>query len=172
MSTKPQTTTTHYHIQKKRRAEFIDEWRKYRQTVIRKEDVTLEATARGLRTGVYMGWDGDRPTRCLDALVHEVDPGTTTTIHRHSWDAILFMVEGSGWTEVDGVRYDWQSGDACIVENGCVHQHFNADPDRPARILIFKAKPLFLFFNLLFQKTVEYPPTEPIKGWENFAPED
>ena len=26
MSTKTHTTTTHYHIQKKRRAEFIDEW--------------------------------------------------------------------------------------------------------------------------------------------------
>ena len=55
----------------------------------------LEPTARGMRTGVYMGWDGDRPTRCLDALVHEIDPGVTTTIHRHSWDAILFIVEGS-----------------------------------------------------------------------------
>ena len=102
MSTKTQTTTTHYHIQKKRRAEFIDEWRKYRQSVIRQEDVALQKTARGLRTGVYMGWDGDRPTRSLDALVHEVDPGVTTTVHRHSWDAILFMVEGTGWTEVDG----------------------------------------------------------------------
>ena len=49
MSTKTQTTTTHYHIQKKRRAEFMDEWRKYRQTVIRNEDVTLVPTARGLR---------------------------------------------------------------------------------------------------------------------------
>src|SRR5690348_12140318 len=75
MSTKTQTTTTHYHIQKKRRKEFLEEWRNYRQTVIRKEDVKLEKTARGLRTGVYMGWDGDRPTRCLDALVHEIDPG-------------------------------------------------------------------------------------------------
>ena len=72
MSTKTQTTTTHYHIQKKRRAEFMDEWRRYRQTVIRKEDVTLTPTARGLRTGVYMGWDGDRPTRQLDALVRDV----------------------------------------------------------------------------------------------------
>src|SRR5258708_35369827 len=106
MSTKTRTTTTHYHIQKKRRAEFIDEWRKYRQSVIRREDVALKPTARGLRSGVYMGWDGDRPTRLLDALVHEVDPGVVTTIHRHSWDATLFMVEGSGWTEVDGARYD------------------------------------------------------------------
>ena len=45
MSTKTQTTTTHYHIQKRRRAEFIDEWRKYRQTVIRKEDVTTRLSA-------------------------------------------------------------------------------------------------------------------------------
>ena len=125
MSTKTQTTTTHYHIQKKRRAEFMDEWRKYRQSVIRKEDVTLAPTARGLRTGVYMGWDGDRPTRQLDALVHEIDPGTTTTIHRHSWDAILFMVEGSGWTEVDGVRYDWKAWDAIHLPAWSWHRHGN-----------------------------------------------
>jgi quercetin dioxygenase-like cupin family protein len=49
-----------------------------------------------------MGRDGDPPHRVLDAHVHEVDPGTVTTIHRHSWDAILFMVSGEGWTEVDG----------------------------------------------------------------------
>src|SRR4029079_6201106 len=108
MSTKTQTTTTHYHIQKKRRAECLEEWRSYRQTVIRMEDVKLVPTARGMRSGVYMGRDGDRPTRCLDAHVHEVDPGTVTTIHRHSWDAILFMVEGSGWTEVDGVQHCWR----------------------------------------------------------------
>src|ERR1044072_2853267 len=140
MSTKTQTTTTHYHMQKKRRAEFIDEWRKYRQSVIRKEDVTLEPTARGLRTGVYMGWDGDRPTRQLDAFVHEVDPGTTTTIHRHSWDAILFMVEGSGWTEVDGVRYDWKAWDAIQIPAWSWHRHGKAGAGR-ARFISYSSEP-------------------------------
>ena len=140
MSTKTHTTTTHYHIQKKRRAEFIEEWRKYRQTVIREEDVTLVPTARGLRTGVYMGWDGDRPTRCLDALVHEVDPGTTTTIHRHSWDAILFMVDGSGWTEVDGVRYDWKPWDAIHLPAWSWHRHGN-DGNRPGRFMSYSSEP-------------------------------
>src|SRR5229473_1025884 len=61
MPTKTRTTTavTHYAVQKKRRAEFLDEWRSHRQTVIRAEDVALEPTTRGLRTGVYMGSDGD-----------------------------------------------------------------------------------------------------------------
>ena len=67
MPTRTRTTTTHYHIQKKRRAEFLEEWRSYRQTVIRAEDVKLVPTARGLRSGVFMGRDGGRPTRCLDA---------------------------------------------------------------------------------------------------------
>src|SRR5258708_10011475 len=132
MPTKTRTTTTHYQIQKRRRAEFLDDWRKYRQSVIREEDVVLQATARGMRSGVYMGWDGDRPTRCLDALVHEVYPGTVTTIHRHSWDAIPFMVEGSVWTEVDAVRYDWKPWDAIHIPAWSWHRHAN-DARKPAR---------------------------------------
>jgi len=124
MSTKTRTTT-HYHVQKKRRAEFIEQWRSYRQTVIRREDVVLQPTARGLRTGVYMGWDGDSPTRCLDALVHEIDAGAVTTIHRHSWDAQLFIVEGSGWSEIDGVRYEWKPWDAIHIPAWAWHRHGN-----------------------------------------------
>ena len=41
MSTKTTTAVTHYHIQKKRRAEFIEDWRKNRRSVIRKDDVVL-----------------------------------------------------------------------------------------------------------------------------------
>src|SRR4026207_2084378 len=112
MSTKTTTAVTHYHIQKKRRAEFIEEWRKNRRSVIAREDVALQQTAPGMPPGVCMGWDGDSPTRCLDALVHEIDPGADTTIHRHSWDAQLFIVEGSGWSEIDGVRYRRKPWDA------------------------------------------------------------
>ena len=140
MPTRTTTTTTHYHVQKKRRAAFIEEWRNYRQSVIRKEDVVLQRTARGMRSGVYMGWDGDRPTRCLDALVHEVDPGTVTTVHRHSWDAILFMVEGSGWTEVDGVRHDWKAWDAIHIPAWSWHRHGN-DGARPGRFMSYSSEP-------------------------------
>jgi len=143
MSTKTRTTTavTHYAVQKKRRAEFLDEWRSHRQTVIRGEDVALEPTARGLRTGVYMGSDGGRPTRCLDALVHEIDPGVTTTTHRHSWDAQLFIVDGEGWTEVDGVRYSWKPWDAIHLPAWSWHRHGN-DGDKPARFMSYSSEPM------------------------------
>src|SRR5258708_40035653 len=79
MPTKTRTTTTHYQIQKKRRAEFIEDWRKYRQSVIREQDVALQPAARAMRSGGYMGWDSERHTRCLDAPVHEGDPAAATT---------------------------------------------------------------------------------------------
>src|SRR4051795_10248617 len=85
MSTKTTTAVTHYHIQKKRRAEFIEDWRKNRRSVIRKDEVAPARPGRGMRSGVYRGHDGGSPTRCLDALAHEIDPATATTIHRHSW---------------------------------------------------------------------------------------
>jgi len=37
--------------------------------------------------------------------------------------------------------------------------------------VIFKAKPTFIFFHLVFQKTVEYPPKDPVPGFEHFHPE-
>src|SRR5258707_13768428 len=95
MSTKTTTAVTHYHIQKKRRAEFIEDWRKNRRSVIRKDDVVLQRTARGVRTGVYMGWDGDSPTSCLDAQVHEIDPHVANHIHRHPRDQRLYLVVDS-----------------------------------------------------------------------------
>jgi len=99
-------------------------------------------------------------------------PGAYGQKHGHMNSAVFYILSGKGYDVHDGKRYDWEAGDACIVENGCVHQHFNADKTRETRILVMKAKPLFLFFNLLFQKNVVFPPTEPMPGYENYEPED
>ncbi len=141
MTTKTTTAVTHYQIQKQRRTEFIAQWREYRRLLVRREDVVLQPTARGLRTGVYMGRDGGSPTRCLDALVHEIDPGTVTTIHRHSWDAQLFIVEGSGWTEIDGVRYRWRPWDAIHIPCWSWHRHGN-DGTKTARFMSYSSEPM------------------------------
>lgn len=56
-----------------------------------------------------------------------------------------------------------------VVENAFVHQHFNDDPNRPARALIIKSKPLYLFMNLLMEEDVEKS-RGVIPGQENFNP--
>ena len=74
-----------------------------------------------------------------------------------------------GYEIHDGIRYDWKAGDAVVVHNNCVHQHFNASGSKPARALVMKTKPMFLFMNMLFQKTVEPRPTTPAPGAEGFT---
>ena len=37
-------------------------------------------------------------------------------------------------------------------------------------VIVMKAKPLFLFMHMLFQKMVEYPPKVPSPGGENYVP--
>jgi gentisate 1,2-dioxygenase len=141
MVSRTKTETTHYHVQKTRRAAFIEQWRGYQRDIVRLEDVTMHDTARRSRIGVYVGAEGDRPTRTMDALVHELDPGTVTTVHRHSWDAMLFVVAGWGWTEIDGTRVEWGPGDSMHVPAWSWHRSGNDGGER-TRYLSFSSAPL------------------------------
>ncbi len=79
-------------------------------------------------------------------------PGWHNVRHGHMNSAVFYVLEGEGYDIHDGVRIDYKEGDAFIVENGCVHEHCNTHKKKNLRVLVTKAKPLFLFFNLLFQK--------------------
>src|SRR5882672_7372908 len=104
----------------------------------------------------------------LHVHLEEYAPGGRTQKHGHVNEAAFYILDGTGYEVHDGVRYDWQAGDVAVVHHNCVHQHFNADPVKPARALVLKSKPMFLFLNMLFQQTVEPRPTEPAPGAENF----
>ncbi len=111
-------------------------------------------------------------TQAMVSHIEVQAPGGKSAKHGHMNGALLYILEGKGYEVHDGKRVDWQAGDVAIVRNGCVHQHFNLNPDKPTRILIIKAKPLFMFFNLFFQKTLEYAPKISSPGWEEWKPAD
>jgi quercetin dioxygenase-like cupin family protein len=89
--------------------------------------------------------------------------------HGHMNSAVFYCLTGKAYDVHDGVKLPFEAGDACIVENGCVHQHFNDGPEEMA-VLVMKAKPLFLFMHMLFQKVVDYPPKDPSPGGEGYEP--
>ncbi len=113
---------------------------------------------------------GNGMLQSMQSSLEEILPGGRSQKHGHQNSALLYVLEGQGYDIHDGVRHDWSAGDLVVVTPGCVHQHFNALPDRPARVLIIKAKPLFIFMNLMFQGFVEKSPKQPIPGWEDFTP--
>jgi hypothetical protein len=106
----------------------------------------------------------------IECHIDAYAPGGYGQKHGHMNSAVFYVLKGKGHDVHDGKRHEWEAGDALIVENGCVHQHFSDDPDDECIILIMKAKPLFLFMHMIFQKVVVYPPKEPSPGHEDYLP--
>jgi len=110
----------------------------------------------------------DGLAQTLHVHLEEYGPGGRTQKHGHVNEAAFYILDGQGYEIHDGVRYDWQAGDVVVVHNNCVHQHFNGDPAKPARALVLKTKPMYLFMNMLFQQQVEARATEPAPGGAGF----
>ncbi len=134
------TSTSHYEIQKKRRQKFIEDWRDTYRTVVHGNEITPQQTSRGILSGIYLGKDGDSPVRTVDAKANEVPPGVTSTIHRHSWDAVILCVGGSGWTEINGNRIYWKAGDSIYIPAWAWHRHGN-ESESNNRFMSFSSEP-------------------------------
>lgn len=68
-------------------------------------------------------------------FVHEVR--THSGRHKHPGGLNIFVLDGKGYTVIDGVRFDWGTGDLIclpIKSGGVEHQHFNLE-DKPSRWL-------------------------------------
>jgi gentisate 1,2-dioxygenase len=85
--------------------------------------------------------------RTIDAHISELPPGGHNNMHRHINEAIIYVLTGRGYSliEVEGqapVRIDWEEGDMFSPPLNAWHQHFNLDPERPARDLALTNVPL------------------------------
>jgi quercetin dioxygenase-like cupin family protein len=111
----------------------------------------------------------DGITQTFHLHLEEYGPGGRSQKHGHVNEAAFYILDGEGYEIHDGVRHDWRAGDVVVVPNNCVHQHFNASSTRPARALVIKTKPMYMFMNMLFQKQVLPRPSDPAPGGEDFS---
>ncbi len=59
----------------------------------------------------------------IDCSIHLLPAGHRTRAHRHTTNTIYHVAEGSGFSIIDGVRFDWQKSDTFCVPNWCMHEH-------------------------------------------------
>ncbi len=88
----------------------------------------------------------------VDAYMQIIPPGSRSGKHRHLAEECLYVLEGKGydlhqdcdveitdtyfWKPQDEIqRFDYEAGDVIYVPPNTIHQHFNADPDRPLRLI-------------------------------------
>jgi len=89
---------------------------------------------------------------CVDIYQQLIPGGSRSGQHRHMTEEVLYVLEGKGydlhydvvfncdkqylfeWTE-EPVKYEWEEGDFIYIPPYVVHQHFNADPKKPVRLI-------------------------------------
>jgi quercetin dioxygenase-like cupin family protein len=122
-----------------------------RHKVVRPQDMPWEMSRQGLLKHLLNESMNTR-METVDAYMQILPPGSRSGKHRHLAEECLYVLEGRGydlhqdcdveitdryfWKPQDEVkRFDWEAGDVIYIPPNTIHQHFNADPDRPTRLI-------------------------------------
>ncbi len=77
----------------------------------------------------------DLPSRAVSVSIGGIPAGGRTRKHRHTYETIIYVLKGKGYSVVEGVRVDWEAGDAVLVPRWNWHQHFNTSETEYAEYL-------------------------------------
>ena len=78
--------------------------------------------------------DIDLPLRSIQLHISELKPGQQTRLHKHHNEAAIYIMKGSGHSEVQGVTIPWEQGDFIFVPTMQWHTHVNSG-DAPVHYL-------------------------------------
>ena len=122
-----------------------------RHKVVHPENMPWEMARQGLLKHLLNESMNTR-IETVDAYMQIIPPGSKSGKHRHLAEECVYVLEGRGydlhqdcdveitdtyhWKPQDEVkRYEWEAGDVIYIPPNTIHQHFNADPDRPVRLI-------------------------------------
>lgn len=122
-----------------------------RRKIIKPQEMPWEMAPQGLLKHLINEAMNTR-METVDAYMQILPPGSRSGKHRHLAEECLYVVEGCGydlhqdcdveitddyhWVPQEEIkRFEWEAGDVIYIPPNTIHQHFNGDPDRPARLI-------------------------------------
>ena len=122
-----------------------------RKKVVHPEEMPWEMSRQGLLKHLLNAGMNTR-METVDAYMEIIPPGSRSGKHRHLAEECVYVLEGRGydlhqdcdveitdtyhWRPQDEVkRYEWEAGDVIYVPPNTIQQHFNADAERPVRLI-------------------------------------
>jgi quercetin dioxygenase-like cupin family protein len=122
-----------------------------RKKVVHPDEMAWEMSRQGLLKHLLNAGMNTR-METVDAYMQIIPPGSRSGKHRHLAEECLYVVEGRGydlhqdcdveitdtyhWKPQDEIkRFEWEAGDVIYIPPCTIHQHFNADPAHPARLI-------------------------------------
>ena len=83
----------------------------------------------------------DLPSKNVSMTIGGLLPAQKTNRHRHTYETILYVLEGKGWTLVEDEKVEWEAGDAVYIPSWAWHQHQNLSDTEPARYIACENAP-------------------------------
>ncbi len=84
----------------------------------------------------------DLPSRTLSLTIGILEPGQITSRHRHTYETMIYVVEGEGTSEIEDRTIEWQAGDALYIPVWAWHRHKNASTSKSCRYVACENAPL------------------------------
>ena len=127
-----------------------------RKKVVKPADMPWEMSRQGLLKHL-MNEQMNTRIETVDAYMQIIPPGSRSGKHRHLAEECVYVLEGKGydihqdcdveitdvfeWTpQKETKRFEWEAGDYIYIPPNTIHQHFNADPARPVRLISSTAR--------------------------------
>ena len=122
-----------------------------RKKIVHPEEMPWEMARQGLLKHLLNEQMNTR-METVDAYMQIIPPGSRSGKHRHLAEECLYVLEGRGYDlhqdcdveitdtyqwkpQAEIKRYEWEAGDVIYIPPCTIHQHFNADPGRPVRLI-------------------------------------
>lgn len=83
----------------------------------------------------------DLPTKNVSMTIGGLLPGQITNKHRHTYETVLYVIEGIGYTEIEGDKIEWKAGDAVYIPSWAWHRHQNLSNDKSAKYIACENAP-------------------------------
>jgi quercetin dioxygenase-like cupin family protein len=122
-----------------------------RKKIVHPEEMPWEMSRQGILKHLLNEKMNTR-METVDAYMEIIPPGSRSGKHRHLAEECVYVLEGRGydlhqdcdveitdtyhWKAQEEVkRYEWEAGDVIYIPPNTIHQHFNADAERPVRLI-------------------------------------
>jgi quercetin dioxygenase-like cupin family protein len=122
-----------------------------RKKIIKPHEMPWEMSRQGLLKHLVNEQMNTR-VETVDAYMQIIPGGSHSGKHRHLAEECLYVLEGEGydlhqdcdveitdtyhWKAQDEIqRFEWKAGDVIYIPPNTIHQHFNADPEKPVRLI-------------------------------------
>jgi quercetin dioxygenase-like cupin family protein len=112
----------------------------------------------------------DLPSHALSMTIGWLEPGQSSNRHRHTYETVLYVLEGEGYSDIQGKRIPWKQGDALYIPVWAWHNHVNTHPTQRARYLACENAPMLQNMGgIALREEVPEKGQKPVRGDEEEA---